>query len=325
MHRAVRASIIVGGMGIVIGLAALSLMPDQASPERNTGSGDASAPSYREKSFPDQATALAAEGRYAALWGTDFSAAIPPAIDDDAYHPPQLATTTGHLPIFVNRKTTEKRVTSDISTRLRQVSHETDLTALASVVLDIKDSDTVRHEAIEILRRSSYPLLNDLLIAVFSRDDESERFRSFLAQHIGLALADARDERQGTLLHVCRAAFAGDRHLAVRRQMLQNLFRQHDEPIITLLKTEGLTGNRTIGMRDLAIRYLHDLDVRSAIPAIRDFIASDDEVQAVAAIYVLGAWRDGGAKNSLLDAARSNKPRIKRAAEAALVALGSGE
>jgi len=71
-------------------------------------------------------------------------------------------------------------------------------------------------------------------------------------------------------------------------------------------------------MRDLVIRLLHRDDRRTSIPAMRELADDADEATRIAAIAVLGQWRDESSRPLFLAAADSSSWRVRRAGALAL-------
>jgi hypothetical protein len=69
-----------------------------------------------------------------------------------AYHPPKV--TTPALSAFVNREAHGPRVHGDMAARFPRLTSEQDIEAVAGVLTDPREDDTVRHEAAALLARS---------------------------------------------------------------------------------------------------------------------------------------------------------------------------
>ena len=82
-----------------------------------------------------------------------------------------------------------------------------------------------------------------------------------------------------------------------------------------------LADEKADGVRDLAIRCVHDLDLREHIPAIRKHVRDPDEVVRIAAIVALSQWGDEESRPAFEEAAKSDVVRLQRAGKAALERL----
>jgi len=234
------------------------------------------------------------------------------------YAPPAVTSRFPHLAVFVDRACEARRVLPDLHVRIPAVEAATDVRAVVRVVMDAEDTDTVRHEAIQILRRSGYPRLLDVLVTVFARAEESPRFRFFLAQSFEYHARDGAIREALAALN--RAALAEDRDVEVRRQCLQNGWRAEDPEVLALLD-EPLDDPAFDGMRDLAIRFKAQREGSDAAPAIRPYLDGDGPTR-IAAIFVLGQLGDAAAKPALEKLAASEDARTARAAAAALGKMG---
>jgi HEAT repeat protein len=234
---------------------------------------------------------------------------VPPVV-----HNPALAA-------FVNRESQDERVTADIHVRLPKVEHPDDVKAVVSVLLDTQDDDTVRHEAANLLRRSNYPGLTADLLTVLQNPDEKERFRAFVTQHLWSQAEGAQVEARAQIvgeLHDCLT----DRHTAVRREALLALVRLNDPAgTETALKWFAEAKPETSGVMDLCIRVIRERDLREYLPAVRALIKSPNEDAARQAMVTVGQWGDQESRPLLEDAAKSTRPLLKRAADAALKKL----
>lgn len=236
--------------------------------------------------------------------------------DEHDYAPPAV-----HMPelaAFVNRHSSAPRVTPDLHNRIPSLSDPKDIAAVASVLTDHRDDDTVRHEAAELLRRSGYKGLTRDLTAILDSPDENERFRSWAVQHLGQnALATPRDKK--VIVPVLKDGLA-DRHPAVRRESLLALHRLN-VPAASSTAQEWLHAQDSESVRDLAIRVVRERDLREELPRIRELAASPSVVTRIAALVTLAEWGDSDSRDLMEEAAASDTPRLKRCGEMALKVL----
>jgi HEAT repeat protein len=152
-------------------------------------------------------------------------------------------------------RNTEERVSADITSSIPRIRRDEDIPAVVSVLLDAKDDDTVRNEAVSLLRRSGYPRLTDDLVKVLNNPDEGPRFRAFCVQHLWQNGRSAGPEELERITAELLPAL-GDRHLPVRREALLALVRLRDpkgeETAVEWLVTADV--EKADGLRDAAIR-----------------------------------------------------------------------
>ena len=220
------------------------------------------------------------------------------------------------LEAFLNRDA-EARVTPDFNERIPSVTDPVQVAAVVYVLKDSTDEDTVRNEAMNLLRRSGFSRLDDVLLAVLDQPSEKERFRSFVVQHLGheLTTVDGQDRKERIANRLQRAM--NDPQDSVRREALMALVEAGDSTALGSL-ISGLSDPSCAGLRDLYIRFLLEQNNREAIPAIRKLANDPDEATRIAAIHALGKWRDENSRPLLSEALKSDQERTRRAAELAL-------
>lgn len=113
-----------------------------------------------------------------------------------------------------------------------------------------------------------------------------------------------------------RCAFE-DYDLKVRREAMMALYRDQNTRAMEFAKT-SLATKASAGMKDMVIRWLYDLEQTEAIPAIRTYCYDEDSVVRVAALNILGKWRDHHSEKAFRDAIADENPRIQRAGQLAL-------
>ncbi len=235
---------------------------------------------------------------------------------EPAYVPP--ATRDAAVGRFVDRRAKD-RVTPDITSRMPKLRHKEDVRAVAFVLRDTTDDDTVRNEAANLLRRSSYAGLGDDLISVLDNPNEGPRFRSFAVQHLWQGATEASGGERSRIVEKLREALE-DRDVPVRREALLALVRLGDEAgkeaAVRWLMAEGGEG-----VRDAAIRCVRELDLREHASTIRRFLRDENEVVRVAAIVTLSQWADEESRPAFETAAESDSVRLRRAGKLALRTL----
>jgi len=243
-----------------------------------------------------------------------FSKEVPPRRDIPYAPPPTKAP---GLSGFVNRQEAyEKRVTPDIDSKLPEVKDTQDVSAVIQVMMDTKDKDATRNEAVNLLRRSGCKDLSSRLARILWNPQEGERFRSFCVQHLWLNLPKAGETEKAEImatLHKCLA----DKHLAVRREALLALVREKDAQGAELA-VKWLTAPEGAEARDLAIHSIYELGLKEQIPEIRKYLADPSEPVRIAAIVVLSQWGDEASRSAIEEAAKSKSVRLQNAAQMAL-------
>lgn len=229
----------------------------------------------------------------------------------------------GFLAVFVDPTAGPQRLPPDLSARLTEVVAPEEIAAVEHVLLDVHDDDAVRNEAANLLRRSQDRNLNQLLSTILDRQNETERFRSFVVQHLGLSLAERNVSDSDFIRELLRTALR-DRHRAVRREALQALIRV-DDSVGVQIATHGLADPNWFSEKDLLIRLIFDLDLKDQIPTIRALIRDPDESVQIAALYVLGQWRDVTSAKAIEDSTHSSTVRVQKAAELAFQRLHESE
>jgi HEAT repeat protein len=190
------------------------------------------------------------------------------------------------------------------------------------ILRDRSLGDTKRNNAINELRAAHDPLLTSTLLALLDDPAEEERFRSFVAQHLGVTLGQAQpgDADRQRITDRLRLALT-DRHFQVQREALLALVRVRDDAGIAIMK-RGLTDPAWVNGRDLVVRCLFILDQRERIPDVRPLLKDQNVEVQIAAIYCLGQWKDEPSRLDIEAAAASSVVRIHDAAALALKTLG---
>jgi HEAT repeat protein len=246
----------------------------------------------------------------------------PFAIDPPAKEPPYQAPAVSNRKLggLVDReKNTRERIPPDISTKLPEAKDKKDVAALIGVIMDPKDTDAARNEAVNLLRRSGYKDLTHRLSIVLGNPRNGERFRSFCIQQLWMNLKGAKAaERTGIIAALHRAL--EDKQVKVRREALLALVREKD-PRGSAAAVAWLTDASTADVRDLAIRCVKQLELKQHIPTVRKYLDDKNEPTRIAAIVALSQWGDQGSRPAFEKAAKSRVLRIRRAGEGALKRL----
>jgi HEAT repeat protein len=237
-----------------------------------------------------------------------------------AYQPPTV--TDEKLGKLVNRQAkVSERISADMTSRFPAVTDPADQAALAKVLEDAKDDDTVRNEVANLLRRSKYPGLEDSLIRVLKNPEEKERFRAFAVQHLGVSFTQAGLEKREVYGQELRGLL-NDRDTSVKRESLLALVLAKDETgKETAEKWLVEKSESADKMRDLTIRCIRELGLKQYLPQLRELAASPNEPVKIAAIVTLSEWKDVESKKIFEEAANSSSARLKGAGKMALQKL----
>jgi HEAT repeat protein len=210
----------------------------------------------------------------------------------------------------------EERVRGLTSGQVTEVKDGRDLEALAQLLGDPEEDDTVRHEIASLLSRSGYAPLEARLFKIVENPAENERFRSWAIQHLGNSLNDAHYPGDRLVLADRLRGLLTDRHRYVQRMAIQALV-QHNDPAV-LAKVRDMISDPAPdadAMRDMAMRCALEKNWRETLPAIRAYLRSTNESVRISAIWVLGKFGDEESRPGFIEAASSPRPRIQSAGE----------
>lgn len=263
---------------------------------RKTESGPAKAPTTDLPKVPELKETVEVEPGYKAPPTTDLALA----------------------PMVNRRFRTEERLRPDITSSVAVIKYPEDVKVMVGVLKDTKDTDDVRNETINLLRRSKYAGLTADLLDILNNPAEKERFRGFVAQHLGIQADMVQPDERAKIIGVLQNALS-DRDLSVRREALLALVRMLDpkglETAVSILNDKG---DESAPMRDLAVRCIRDQNLREHLPRLRELASDPNEAVQIAALVTLSEWGDSQSKPLFEKAAHSESLRLKRAGEAAL-------
>jgi hypothetical protein len=218
----------------------------------------------------------------------------------------------------------EERVRGLTSGQVTEVKDGRDLEALAQLLGDPAEDDTVRHEIASLLSRSGYAQLEGRLFKIVENPAETERFRSWAVQHLGNSLNDAHYPGDRLVLADRLRGLLTDRHRYVQRMAIQALV-QHNDPAVLAKVREMISDPApdADAMRDMAMRCALEKNWRETLPAIRAHLRSTNESVRISAIWVLGKFGDEESRPIFVEAASSPRPRIQSAGKLALANLNA--
>ena len=189
------------------------------------------------------------------------------------------------------------------------------------ILLNVSASDVDRNSAINTLSRLHHGNLESDLIDILHRKNERERFRAFAAQHLGSIAVDkgtSPEDRQVAERELEYLLKDTDR--SVRREAFGALSRLRNLLAMDIIK-DGLVNNAWSSDRDLMIECLFEQGSMDRMSEIRPFLKDKDPVVRIAALHVLGEWRDQESRATFEEAAASDVQRVNRAGRRALERL----
>lgn len=235
---------------------------------------------------------------------------------------------TPALAAFLDRSANlEKRLPNDFAEILPRVDRQEDLAEVRARLRDRTESDTLRHEAITLLRRSGDVALDQALVEIVRDEQESERFRRFAIQAIGTSIEMplSNDPSEVSGLIATLEALSTHSSPEIQREAFDSLIKAGRRPPEALMQALGNPSHAHL--HDLAIHALHESQERLSEPAVallRGMAQPEHpNIDArIAAIYVLAQRRDDHSTPAFEAAHRSSEPRLQRAGAAALRQLG---
>ena len=147
------------------------------------------------------------------------------------------------------------------------------LATVRNILLDPAESDTLRNEAANVLRRHDHPGLRDDLIAILADEREGDRFRSFAAQHLE---DDLRDPQSAEQVRALLRPLLDEPAPAVQREVLRALALIGDATALARLET-WINDPQASWVHDLCCRLAADLGRQDLLPAIQAIAASGAE------------------------------------------------
>jgi hypothetical protein len=202
-----------------------------------------------------------------------------------------------------------------------------DVALMRRILLDSSDEDTVRNEAANRLAAAWTPGLGADLARVLDQAGEGERFRSFAAQHLGLAWqrAQAAGTAEAATLRSRLTACVHDRHYAVRREALLALVRGGDAGGLAeaarLLAADDAGDPAVPAMRDLALRIAGETRRVDAREQVRRFLRHADATVRAAALIAAGQLGDAASRPLIAAAVQDADRQVAGAARTALAML----
>lgn len=241
------------------------------------------------------------------------------APDSGGDHDPDLGL-KGQLGRFLDASLPlPERLPDDLEQRLPSVEPGAEIAAVRRLAREVDAQEVVRHEAINLLRRSGDTALVEVLIRILADGRSSERMRGYAMQHLGVELEEGRVDDATGLRELVATAFVRDPHQEVRREAFLALVRtRHPEALRVL---DDFDHPHVRDMPDLLLVAWQELDRRQYASSLPSLFDHEDEVVAIAAIALAGEWRVAEAELGLRSLTQHPSPRTRRAAEVALAKI----
>lgn len=213
-----------------------------------------------------------------------------------------------------------ERLPLSFPTEVHAVEHPDEIAAVVALVHDREETDAVRHQGIELLKRSRYDQLTDVLLQRLADAQDNPRFRAFVVQHLGSELADAAPEDYQRRTDALQACLTHEEP-RVRREALGALVRIRHAQAVALATDTGWEDPLWQPHRDALIDAAVVLRDRSVLPRLRPLLLNADTELRIAALAAVGEFRDLESRALVDEATRSPVPRVQRAATLALQRL----
>lgn len=209
------------------------------------------------------------------------------------------------------------RIPDDIRIVLPTVAGADELSAVASVVADEQEPAVIRHEALQLLRRSRYAQFVQLLEAII-RDSASERVRGYAVQYLGHeALSPSLPNRDASLALI--RACLDDRQLEVRREALLALGRAKDESVGSMLADPWQAD--CDGRRDVVCQLWSELRLKQNAEHLPRLLSDTDDMTAIAALALVSEWHCVELAEAV-EKLKNRNQRVSRIAASTLATLG---
>ncbi len=203
---------------------------------------------------------------------------------------------------------------------MKYLTSKLDIHAVLRVLNDREDIPVARNQAALYLRRSPLqPELAEHLVHILRDPKESELMRKYAVQHLTYAAQDAQDEtkRQWVVSRIEEAL--NDRSDLVRCRALRALTRLENPRVLEVSERLLLDNKESSVIRQTAIHTIGHFKARQHIAALRLLAEGHEDIDIrIAAIAVLGDFRDAESRAVFEAAARSKRYGLKSAGQVAL-------
>jgi hypothetical protein len=209
-----------------------------------------------------------------------------PSVDPVSALPaPTQALSPALWPVVDRELPADLRLRPLVDGNLALLDQPQDLLAVRRLLRDVREGDTLRNEAANLLNRSGIAAdLAEDLRAVLAHPAEQERFRSFAAQHLGV-LWNQAGSASSALRNELRS-YLSDAHVAVQREAILALSRGQDAVVLGWVQAV-LDDPSRAGVLDLACRIAAEQGFVTLLPRIQTLVASSDPVVQRAARHAV--------------------------------------
>jgi HEAT repeat protein len=182
--------------------------------------------------------------------------------------------------------------------------------------------DATRNEVINLLRRSEFSDLNSNLIKLLSDEKESDRFKSFIIQHLGVSLLNDENKTSREEIAIVLHTQLESKILVVKKESFLALLNVKDE--VALKKMDAIfKSNKEEDCLEIAIRFAFKLDLDKYKPNLRTYLKSTNKDVKLVAIHYLGEWKDEQSKDFFKECLKSEDLQIYQAGKLSLKLLES--
>ena len=213
------------------------------------------------------------------------------------------------------------RLPADFSARVPRVDDAKSVGLVLALLSDRSQSEALRHEAGCLLERSERAEVLPVLMALVVDARETDRFRAFIAQHLGLVIQTPFVPPDNIIATLRALVVDATAPSGVRSEALLGLLLAHDAAMMQEVGQADLAAPQWSELSDLVIRCIrswYETGRRVRIASVRAALSERNGAGAAAAAYVLGEWRDIESRTTLNVAAQSNDRMLQQAAVAAL-------
>ncbi len=207
----------------------------------------------------------------------------------------------------------------------RPLTRQGDIDALLVVLMDRGDAHTARNEAMLKLRRSPYqPRLAGKLIEILESPEETLLMREYAIQHLMYVAQDeasAGRSKQWIASQIAARLSGGE--VKLRRAALRALTILADQRALEAAVRMFQDPKQEALLRREAVYTLGRFKAKSLIPSLRS-LAADEQADVgirIAAIAVLGDFKDEESRLIFQTAIKSDKRHLKSAGKVALKKL----
>lgn len=234
--------------------------------------------------------------------------------------PRVLAQTAELGPVFDTNRPQKERLQPFLDGAIPPVA-PTDLPLLRAIIINPNESETLRNEVLNLLRREGDQEFILSAEAVLDNPLETDRFRAFVVQHLEAWRHDKRASADmRTTISNRLVALLDDPGLATRREAMWALGKSGEQA--ALQRAQAVLGSgEPEAELDLAIRIIREHAVQEAIPDLRLASSHENIPIQIAAIEALGFLGDVASRAVFVRASNSRHQQVAAAGRLALQRL----